>query len=82
MSAAQPAPHPHWRRRVAVFLGGQTVSLFGSMLVQYAVFWYLTITFQSGVIMMLAAVFGFLPQAVVSIVRRRVGRPPQPQVPR
>jgi DHA3 family macrolide efflux protein-like MFS transporter len=52
---------------VAVFIGGQTVSLLGSMLVQYAVFWYLTIEFQSGVIMTLAAVFGFLPQAVVSV---------------
>ena len=43
------------------------MSLFGSMLVQYAVFWYLTITYQSGVVMMLAALFGFLPQAVISI---------------
>jgi DHA3 family macrolide efflux protein-like MFS transporter len=40
-ATAAPAavPHPHWRRHVAVFIGGQTVSLFGSMLVQYAVFW-------------------------------------------
>ena len=58
---------PHWLRKVILFLSGQTVSLLGSMLVQYAVFWYLTITYQSGVIMMLAALFGFLPQAVVSI---------------
>jgi DHA3 family macrolide efflux protein-like MFS transporter len=58
---------PHWLRKTILFLSGQTVSLFGSMLVQYAVFWYLTITYQSGVIMMLAALFGFLPQAVISI---------------
>jgi DHA3 family macrolide efflux protein-like MFS transporter len=61
-----PAP-PHWRRNVTFFLAGQTVTLFGSMLVQYAVFWYLAIAFQSGVTMTLAAVFGFLPQAVVSV---------------
>jgi DHA3 family macrolide efflux protein-like MFS transporter len=66
--APTPEPAPHWRRHVAAFLGGQTVSLFGSMLVQYAVFWYITITFQSGVMMMLAVVFGFLPQALVSLV--------------
>lgn len=66
-AAAAPADPPGWLRKVVLFLGGQTVSLFGSMLVQYAVFWYLTITYQSGVIMMLAALFGFLPQAVVSI---------------
>ena len=58
---------PHWLRKVILFLGGQTVSLLGSMLVQYAVFWYLTIEYRSGVVMMLAALFGFLPQAVVSI---------------
>lgn len=58
---------PHWLRKTVLFLTGQTISLFGSMLVQFAVMWYLTITYQSGVIMMLAAVFGFLPQAIVSI---------------
>jgi DHA3 family macrolide efflux protein-like MFS transporter len=58
---------PHWLRSVILFLSGQTVSLFGSMLVQYTVFWYLTIEFKSGGIMALAAVFGFLPQAIVSI---------------
>ncbi len=62
-----PGPRAAWKRDVAAFLGGQTVTLFGSMLVQYAVFWYLTIEFQSGVVMTLAAVFGFLPQAVVSL---------------
>jgi DHA3 family macrolide efflux protein-like MFS transporter len=66
--AADEAPDPpHWLRKVILFLSGQTISLLGSMLVQYAVFWYLTITYQSGVIMMLAALFGFLPQAVISI---------------
>ncbi|MET0735288.1 MAG: MFS transporter, partial [Microbacterium sp.] len=63
---AVPDP-PHWLRKVILFLSGQTVSLFGSMLVQYAVFWYLTITYQSGVYMMLAALFGFLPQAIISV---------------
>ena len=72
VAAASPeAEHtpdpPHWLRKVILFLGGQTVSLLGSMLVQYAVFWYLTIEYRSGVVMMLAALFGFLPQAVVSI---------------
>jgi DHA3 family macrolide efflux protein-like MFS transporter len=66
--AADEAPDPpHWLRKIILFLSGQTISLLGSMLVQYAVFWYLTITYQSGVIMMLAALFGFLPQAVISI---------------
>jgi MFS transporter, DHA3 family, macrolide efflux protein len=67
VGAGEASDPPHWLRKVILFLSGQTVSLLGSMLVQYAVFWYLTITYQSGVIMMLAALFGFLPQAVVSI---------------
>jgi len=66
-AADQQPPHPHWRRHVATFIGGQTITLFGSMLVQYAIFWYLTVAYQSGVIMTLAAVFGFLPQAIVSV---------------
>lgn len=58
---------PGWRQRVTVFLVGQTISTFGSMLVQYALFWHLTLTTKSGVVLALAAVFGFLPQAIVSI---------------
>jgi MFS transporter, DHA3 family, macrolide efflux protein len=56
-----------WKKRVAVFLVGQTVTTFGSMLVQYAIFWHLTLTTKSGLVLALAAVFGFLPQAIVSI---------------
>ncbi|WP_284251281.1 MFS transporter [Litorihabitans aurantiacus] len=58
---------PGWRRHTALFLSGQTVSLFGSMLVQYAVMWYLTLTTKDGTVMALSTVFGFLPQAIVSI---------------
>jgi len=56
-----------WKRRVTVFLVGQTVSTFGSLLVQYALLWHLTLTTKSGLVLALAAVFGFLPQAIVSI---------------
>ena len=58
---------PGWRRDVALFLSGQTISLFGSMLVQYAVMWHLTLETKSGGVMALYAVFGFLPQAVISV---------------
>ena len=58
---------PHWLRSIVLFMSGQTVSLLGSMLVQFAVMWYMTIVYQSGAIMALVAVFGFLPQAVISI---------------
>jgi DHA3 family macrolide efflux protein-like MFS transporter len=58
---------PGWARRVTLFLTAQTISMFGSFLVQYAIFWHLTLTTKSGSVLALAAVFGFLPQAIVSI---------------
>jgi DHA3 family macrolide efflux protein-like MFS transporter len=56
-----------WKRQVALFLVGQTITTFGSYLVQYAIMWHLTLVTKSGVALALAAIFGFLPQAVVSI---------------
>ena len=56
-----------WKKKVTVFLVGQTITTFGSLLVQYALLWHLTLTTKSGVVLALAAVFGFLPQAIVSI---------------
>ena len=58
---------PGWKNRVAIFMTGQTISMFGSFLVQYAIMWHLTLTTKSGLVLALAAVFGFLPQAIVSI---------------
>lgn len=60
-------PRARWKRDVTVFLSGQTVSMFGSMLVQYAIMWHLTLETKSGVVLMASAVFGMLPQAIVSI---------------
>ncbi|MFI6817276.1 MFS transporter [Nonomuraea sp. NPDC050328] len=56
-----------WRRNVALFLTGQTVSLFGSMIVQYAVMWWITLETKSGVAVALYAVAAFLPQGLVSL---------------
>ncbi|MFE5335484.1 MFS transporter [Isoptericola sp. NPDC056573] len=62
-----PDEMPGWKRNVAIFLTGQTISLLGSMLVQFAVMWHLTIVTQSGSVLMLSIVFGMLPQAFMSI---------------
>jgi len=37
----------NWKKKVAVFLISQTVSLLGSMLVGYTIMWYITIGTQS-----------------------------------
>ena len=68
MTSTEPvAADTRWRRQVTIFLSGQTISLFGSMLVQYAVMWHLTLETKSGAVMAMYAVFGFLPQAVISV---------------
>ena len=66
-TSAESESMPGWKKKVAVFLVGQTITTFGSLLVQYALLWHLTLTTKSGVVLALAAVFGFLPQAIVSI---------------
>lgn len=57
----------HWLRRTAVFLAGQTVSLFGSSLVQYAISWHITLTTKSGLMLTVATLCGFLPQVLISL---------------
>jgi DHA3 family macrolide efflux protein-like MFS transporter len=56
-----------WRRDIAVFVSGQTVSMFGTFLVSYAISWHLTLTLHSGVVQTLAILFGVVPQGVVAI---------------
>lgn len=55
-----------WTKDVTVFLASQTLSLFGTSLVQYAITWYITLTTQSGVMMTISIVCGFLPTFFVS----------------
>lgn len=55
-----------WIRRVALFLSGQTISLFGSMVVQFAISWHVTLTTKNGAQMMIMTLCGFLPQLVIA----------------
>jgi MFS transporter, DHA3 family, macrolide efflux protein len=61
------ADSPRWKRNATLFLAGQTVSLFGSMVVQYAVMWFVTLETRSGLAVALYAVAAFLPQGIVSV---------------
>jgi MFS transporter, DHA3 family, macrolide efflux protein len=56
----------NWKKDLTLFLGGQIVSLFGSMLVQYAISWYITMKTQSGSLMTISIVCGILPTFFVS----------------
>jgi DHA3 family macrolide efflux protein-like MFS transporter len=51
----------HWNKNIILFLASQTISLFGSSLVQYAIMWYITLTTQSGVMMTISIICGFVP---------------------
>lgn len=56
----------HWKRNIILFLSSQTLSLFGSALVQYAIMWHITLTTQSGLMMTLYIICGFVPTFLLS----------------
>jgi MFS transporter, DHA3 family, macrolide efflux protein len=60
-------PYEGWKKKTALFLSSQSLSLFGSMLVQYAIIWYVTLTTQSGAVLTISTIVGFLPQIVISL---------------
>lgn len=64
--AQSPEDRSGWQRLFAVFIASQTISLFGSSLVQYAILWYITLETNSGLMMALSIIFGFLPTFFLS----------------
>ena len=56
----------YWKKNAALFLCGQGLSLFGSMLVQYAIMWYITLRTQSGSMMTVFIIAGILPNFFIS----------------
>jgi len=57
---------PNWKRDISLFIGSQTVSLFGSSLVQYAITWHITLETQSGSMMTISIICAMLPTFIVS----------------
>ncbi len=64
---ASPAKQNNWKKQIVLFLSGQTVSFFGSSLVQYAIVWHITLTTGSGLMMTISTLCGFLPQLLISV---------------
>ncbi len=56
----------NWKKNIILFLLSQTISLFGSSLVMYAIMWHITLKTQSGVMMTIAIICGFLPTFFLS----------------
>lgn len=55
-----------WKKNTILFLTSQTISLFGSSLVQYAIMWHITLETQSGVMMTIAIICSFVPTLFLS----------------
>lgn len=66
MSATNERVMENWKKNMILFLSSQTISLFGSALVQYAIMWHITLTTQSGVMMTLFIICGFIPTFILS----------------
>ena len=56
----------HWKRRAALFLAGQSITLFGSMIVQMAIIWYVTLETSSGGWVAAFTICSYLPQFLIS----------------
>lgn len=67
LTPEEQAAFPGWGKKTALFLLSQTVSLFGSSLVQFAIIWYVTLRTESGGMIAAVTICGFLPQIVVSL---------------
>ncbi|MBI5933444.1 MAG: MFS transporter [Chloroflexi bacterium] len=60
----QPVPQ-NWATRFFTIFTGQTISLFGSSLVQFALIWYLTQKTGSATVLATASLFAMLPQILL-----------------
>jgi len=56
----------NWKKNIVLFILSQTISLFGSSLVQYAILWYITLNTKSGLMLTISIIFGFLPTFFLS----------------
>jgi DHA3 family macrolide efflux protein-like MFS transporter len=56
----------NWKRNAGLFIGGQVMSMFGTMLVQYAITWHITLETQSGLWMTLFTCAALLPMVIIS----------------
>lgn len=68
MNTINPNLQENWLKNIILFLSSQTFSLFGSSLVQYAIMWHITLTTESGLMMTLYIICGFIPTFFLSPV--------------
>lgn len=57
----------NWKKTTTKFLIAQTISMFGSSIVQHAIIWYITLTTSSGIMMTISTICGYIPQVAISL---------------
>lgn len=57
----------NWIFKSIIFIAGQTISLFGSSVVAYAIVWYITLETSSAKMMTISILCSFLPQILISL---------------
>ena len=58
----------HWKRNTALFLISQCITLFGSMIVQMSIIWYVTLKTSSGAWVAAFTICSYLPQFLISFL--------------
>lgn len=61
------AKHHNWKRNFNILWGGQAVSVLTSSVLQMALIWHLTAVTQSALVLSVASLAGFLPNAVLGM---------------
>ncbi len=55
----------NWKKTFTILFSGQIFSILTSSMVQFAIIWHLTATTESAVVLTMAGLVGFLPQAIL-----------------
>lgn len=57
---------PNYKKKAALFLASQGITLFGSSVVQFAIVWYVTLQTSSGAWVSALTVAAYVPQFIIS----------------
>jgi len=57
--------HTNWKKTFAIIFSGQIFSILTTSMVQFSIIWHLTETTKSAVVLTIAGLIGFLPQALL-----------------
>ena len=60
------SPNIHWKRNAIIFIAGQFLSAFGSMLVSHSITWHITLQEQSGTLVTVFTCAAMLPMVFIS----------------